>query len=178
MVRTIDIDYAPYIAQAGQDAAVLPRLRDALVERTIALWVSNPYTGHGFDTAGARAVLDDFQTAARVMLRASCTGLDVDFDYVDGYAAQVESVIADCQATLHAHGVIEDVDAPATPAQIAAYVDRVGLAGPDYPPAQRVVRYPRPRPTSLRSWFCPLAGTRMASFPPVPMETPPSSRTS
>lgn len=131
--ETVDINHGPYLAQAAADAAILLRLRNALTERAVALWMSNPYTGYGLDEAIAHAVLADYQTAARVMLRASCTGLDVDLDYVNDYADRVESVIAECQVTLHAAGVIDDETKPATPAQIATYLERAGLAGPNYP---------------------------------------------
>lgn len=129
----VDLDYGPYVTQAAADAAVLPRLRDVLVQQTVQRWTANPYAGKGLTRDEAYVLIDDFQTAGKVMLRASCQGLALDREYITRYTAEVEQVIADAQQVLYARGVIEDITRAATPRQLAAYLETSGLVGDDYP---------------------------------------------
>ena len=93
---TGDIDIFLYLQSAALDTAVLPPLYVQLHAAAVALLTTgHPFASKSLDAYGATKEIERQQIVNRVMLRASCRGLQLDYDYhaeyLDKHVAAMEA---------------------------------------------------------------------------------------
>lgn len=127
----MDIDSPIYRQGAMLDTVATLRLQPLLREHCWAMSQNHPFEVLGATSLGeAEALLETQEKVHRVMLRRTATGINVDQDYLNRYAEQVDTERVLSEAELAAHGLEGGVGKGA---KLVTYLDSIGELPSNWP---------------------------------------------
>lgn len=142
MWETVDLSQPAFRAYASWDSLVTARVWESIGDV-----VRKTLTDHPFDqVSGVDSLLQREMIVNRVMLGASCRGIEIDYDVVDEVLAQMKQVISDCDESL----LQEGIDEQSHPKIQQIVVDRLfadGLLPASWPKLQNG------RPSARKTWL-------------------------
>lgn len=104
--RRMDIDSPLYLMGNAVDAVITARLLEPVQSAALATLTTNhPFTTFGVSGDEALRLLEREQTINRMLLRRSCSGIRVDFDYLDRYRQDTLSRRSEAESVLEQAGV-------------------------------------------------------------------------
>lgn len=132
-----DIDRIEYLAGAVTDGLVTAAIRP-LVEQAARRQITedHPFTVWGVTGDEAERLLWREQRINRLMLRRTCKGMRVDFEFLDRYRERTSVEVAEQAAVLEAAGI-----RPGVGNDLAAVLDGMGAMPEDHPRTPKTGNY-------------------------------------
>jgi DNA polymerase I len=127
--RDFDLDTPAYRLMAATDAVLTARLREPVRRAAYRqLTEGHPFSRYGVSGDEAWRLVDREQVVNRALLRRSCRGFRVNFEYLDDYRAQTEGEIGRLALEVEREGI-----RPGNSADLAEWLDRRDLLPERYP---------------------------------------------